>query len=186
MLFHQLFEHRKACVGFVWLSVGGYQLLFQTSEAIYFLKWAIPGLAFFIFVFLKQLEIYKICQWRDDNCRPLVLEATALPTAPQLLPFGVNKSYSSAGTLCLLRHSFPICLQLPFLFSCVTDRDWTRNQRTLTYFVRDRITVWLTSCSTGFDSTKLVNLYLIHYKQSSWIRTSQTGGQPYSDTSLMK
>ena len=41
----------------------------------------------------------------------------------------------------------------------------------------------LTSCLTGSDSTKLVYLYLIQYKQSSWILTSQTGGQSYSDTS---
>ena len=40
-----------------------------------------------------------------------------------------------------------------------------------------------TSCLTGLDSTKLVNLYLIQYKKSNWILTSQTGGQPYSDTS---
>ena len=53
-------------------------------------------------------------------------------------------------------------------------------QRTLTYFVRLSITVWLTSCLTGLDSTKLVNLFLIQHKQSSWILTSQTGGQLYS------
>ena len=36
---------------------------------------------------------------------------------------------------------------------------------------------------TGLDSTKLVILYLIQQKQSSWILTSQTGGHLYSDTS---
>ena len=51
-------------------------------------------------------------------------------------------------------------------------------QRTLTYFVRESITVWLISCLSGLDSTKLVNLYLIQHEQSS-----QTGGQPYIDTS---
>jgi len=40
-------------------------------------------------------------------------------------------------------------------------------QRTLTYFVRGGITVRVTSCLTGLDSTKLVNLYLIQQKQSS-------------------
>ena len=44
----------------------------------------------------------------------------------------------------------------------------------------------LTSCLTGSDSTKLVYLYLIQYKQSSWILTSQPGGQSYSDTSPYK
>ena len=31
----------------------------------------------------------------------------------------------------------------------------------------------------NLDSTKLVNLYLIQHKQSSWILTSQTGGHWY-------
>ena len=47
---------------------------------------------------------------------------------------------------------------------------------------RGSITIWLTSCLTGLDSTKLVNLYLIQHKLNSWILTIQTGGQPYSDT----
>ena len=59
-------------------------------------------------------------------------------------------------------------------------------QRTLTYFERGSITVPLTSCLTGLDSTKLVNLYLIQHKQSSWILNIQTGGQSYSDTSPYK
>ena len=37
--------------------------------------------------------------------------------------------------------------------------------RTLTYFLRGSITVQLTSCLTGLDLTKLVNLYLILHKQ---------------------
>ena len=56
-------------------------------------------------------------------------------------------------------------------------------QRTLTYFIRGSIIAWLTSCLTGLDSTKLVNLYQIQHKQSRWILTSETGGQPYNDTS---
>ena len=51
---------------------------------------------------------------------------------------------------------------------------------------RGSITVCLTSCLTGLDSTILVNNYVIQHKQSSWIVTSQTGGQPYSDTSTYK
>ena len=47
------------------------------------------------------------------------------------------------------------------------------------------ITVWLT-CLTFLDWTKLVNLYLIQQKQSGWILTGQTGGQPYSNTSPYK
>ena len=53
------------------------------------------------------------------------------------------------------------------------------SQRTLTYFVKGCITVQLTSCLTGLDSTKLVNLYLVQHKQSSWIQTNKTGGQLY-------
>ena len=46
--------------------------------------------------------------------------------------------------------------------------------------------VWLNSCWTGLDLTKLVYLYPIQHKQNSWILTSQTGGQPYSDFSHYK
>ena len=57
-------------------------------------------------------------------------------------------------------------------------------QRTLTNFVRGRsITVRMTSCLTGLESTKLLNFYLIQHKQSSRILNSQTGGHPYSDAS---
>ena len=55
-------------------------------------------------------------------------------------------------------------------------------QKTLTYFGRGSITVWLTSCLTGYDLTKLVNLCLIQHKQSSRLLTSQTWGQSYNDT----
>ena len=56
----------------------------------FFLKWAIPSLFFFIFVFSVQLTVnnvqYKFGRWLDSNHGPLVLEATALPTEPQPLP----------------------------------------------------------------------------------------------------
>ena len=45
------------------------------------------------------------------------------------------------------------------------------------------ITVRLTSCLTGLDLAEQVNLLLIKSKQSSWIQTSQKGGQLYIDTS---
>ena len=72
-------------------------------------------------------------------------------------------------------------------------------QRPLTIW--GSITVQLTSCLTGLDSTKKVNMFLIQHKQSDWIQTicfaydelkpfdlfgqiqtSQIVGQPYSDT----
>ena len=51
------------------------------------------------------------------------------------------------------------------------------------FLCKGTITVWLTSCLTGLDLTKQVNLLLIQHKQSSWIQTNKTGRQPYSDTS---
>ena len=57
-------------------------------------------------------------------------------------------------------------------------------QRTLTYFLRGSITVLrLNFCLTGFDLAKRVNVLWIKHKQSSWILTSLTTGQLYSDTS---
>ena len=55
-------------------------------------------------------------------------------------------------------------------------------QRTLAHFVSGSITVQLTSCLAGLDSTKQVNMLLIQQKQISRIQTKQTG-QSYSDTS---
>ena len=68
-------------------------------------------------------------------------------------------------------------LNLPYLLA------WRCIHWTLNYFVRGSIAVWLTSCWATLDSTKLVNLYLIHHKQSSWIQIGQTQGQPYRQTS---
>ena len=53
----------------------------------YFLKWAIPGLFFFIFVFSInswQKQVFNI--WLDSNRGQLVSDATALLTEPQPLP----------------------------------------------------------------------------------------------------
>ena len=44
-------------------------------------------------------------------------------------------------------------------------------QKILTYFIRGKITVRLTSCLTGLDWNK----------QSYWIQTRKSGGQLYSD-----
>ena len=62
------------------------------AKKLTYLKWAIQGPFFFIFVFSKQLVIakqmfyIKMCQRLDLNCGPLVSGATALPTEPQPLP----------------------------------------------------------------------------------------------------
>ena len=50
--------------------------------------------------------------------------------------------------------------------------------RLLTYFVIGSIPLQLVDCFTGLDSTKQVNLLSIQYKQSSCIKTSETGCQP--------
>ena len=41
------------------------------------------------------------------------------------------------------------------------------NQRTLTYFVRGKITVWLTSCLTGKDLAQQANLFIVSIQQNS-------------------
>ena len=59
---------------------------------------------------------------------------------------------------------------LHLFFTASSTSDFTGevgvNQRTLTDFVRGSITALLTSCLTGLDSTKQVNLLLIQLKQS--------------------
>ena len=65
----------------------------QRSKTVFF-KWATPGLFFFIFrLFNTQLTVHNncsilinFCRWLDSNRRPLVSEATTLPTEPQPLP----------------------------------------------------------------------------------------------------
>ena len=59
-------------------------------------------------------------------------------------------------------------------------------QRTLTYFIRGSITVWLTSCLTDQDSAALLLLIQIDIYKFGRIQTSQTRGQPYSETSPYK
>ena len=54
--------------------------------------------------------ITKLYQWLDLNCRPLVMEATALPTEPQLLPTLLSVLHTcdfwvSICTTCLCRCS---------------------------------------------------------------------------------
>ena len=56
-------------------------------------------------------------------------------------------------------------------------------QRTLTHFKRRRIPVWQTSCLTGLDSAALLMLNQQQIYLFGQIKSSQTGGQQYSDTS---
>ena len=70
----------------------------------------VPGLFFFIFRLFNTVFITviskKYCQWLDSNRGSLVLDATALPTAPQLLPHPLSLSIS-----------FFLYLFLPTLYS---------------------------------------------------------------------
>ena len=57
---------------------------------------AIPSLFFFIFVFSKQLTVnvqYKFLPMTGFEPRTLESEATALPTDPQPLPYGVSNHF---------------------------------------------------------------------------------------------
>ena len=56
-------------------------------------------------------------------------------------------------------------------------------QRTLTYFIRWSMTVWLTSSLISLDLAKQLNLKIVWVQQNSSIPTSQIGGNPYNDTS---
>ena len=59
-------------------------------------------------------------------------------------------------------------------------------EKTLIYFVRESISVWLISSLTGLDLAKQENLMLIKHMQNNRMQTSLTGGQLNSDTSLTK
>ena len=66
------------------------------------------------------------------------------------------------------------------VFDPMTRISWIRaKQRIFTCFVMESMTVRLTSCLTGLDSTNQVDLLEIFMWQCNWILTSQTGGQPY-------
>ena len=53
---------------------------------------------------------------------------------------------------------------------------FTFNQRGRSYYVRESITVQLTSCFIRLDSTKQVNLFLMFMQQCNLIQSRQTGG----------
>ena len=66
-----------------------YEYEFESNSYVFF-KGAIPGLLFFILVFLIYLTENNVqcifCLWLDSNRGPLVSELTALPSEPQPLP----------------------------------------------------------------------------------------------------
>ena len=45
------------------------------------------------------------------------------------------------------------------------------------------MTVQLTSCLDGLDSTKQINLLFFNISKATQFQTGKTGGQPYRDTS---
>ena len=91
------------------------------SLSLFCKKWAIPGLFFFIFVFTIQLvviecSIYKFCQWLESNRKSLVLEVTALPTAPQPMPETHNITTDILNYIFALLHTI---FTNPFFFLSV-------------------------------------------------------------------
>ena len=64
-------------------KTGSISMWVEARLRSYFLNGVISSL---FFVLLIQLTVYKNCWWLDLNCRPLELEATALPTELQPLP----------------------------------------------------------------------------------------------------
>ena len=62
----------------------------HAGHSIYFFKWAIPGLFFFIFVSSTQLTVnkcaIKVCRCLDSNRGSLASEATALPLSHNHCP----------------------------------------------------------------------------------------------------
>ena len=77
-------------------------------------------------------------------------------------------------------YSFFVVVNPSFKFNCTLKlSDTTTGEYLLSLLLRGSIIVQLISCFTSLDSNK----FLILHKQSNRIQTSQTGCQPYSDTS---
>ena len=75
-----------------------WQLQHQNQSALLFLFLNHPR-PLFIFVFLMQLIVYKICQWLDSSS--LVSKATVLPTAARPLP-KITFFWIIVAKLCLI------------------------------------------------------------------------------------
>ena len=87
---------------------------------MFFLKWAIFGLFFFIFVFSIQLTVnnvqYNFRQWLILNLGPLESEATNLTTEPQPLPaYGIVWTVG-VSLLCKRLFYQPLCHNQPMSF----------------------------------------------------------------------
>ena len=98
----------------------------------------------------------------------------------RLWDFSSNRSTMLLGTLWPQRR-YTSTTFFCFGATSVMIFDQCSKQRTLT--MAGSITLWLTPCLTGLHWTKQLKLLLIQHKQSSWIQTNKTRGQPYSYTS---
>ena len=87
------------------------------------------------------------------------------------MPKQLRKFTKDSGQICWTIGPM-LTLHFILLKSSVDSSSRGREQRTLTYFVRGSITVWLTSCWNGLDLAKQVNLFLIKRKSNSWIQTN--------------
>ena len=107
------------------------------------------------------------------------------PFQPTLVPFNVRLFHK-----CISRRSLYFLLQVVFLKSLsfgwsstsVTSKE--KNKPDNTYYLRESITVRLTSCLFCLYSAALLILNLQQLCLFGQIQTSQTWGQPYSDTSV--
>ena len=95
----------------------------QNGRKCFYLKWAIPGLFFFIFIFSTQLTknkcLIKVCRRLDSNRGSLVSKAAALPTEPQPLPLCCI-TILFANSLVYWPHFFSVSTTTLFTFSLVS------------------------------------------------------------------
>ena len=169
----------------------------QTTISFFFKKWAIPGLFFFIFVFSIQLTVsvlYKSLPMTGFELRTYGVgsnRSTNWVKAFRSLNYlQVSSIFQTLRTtICWTRRTTrrnwksvqcSTTRRRTSAWSCTTSHPRISilpapqvTNRAEDLFVRRSITVRLTSCLTGLDSIKRVNLFLIQHKQSSWIQTSR-------------
>ena len=115
--------------------------------------------------FVRKFLPSKVAQ-SSHTYRPYLINAKATETIEP-------SKFFHPSTSCRANKQKFIHLRHPGIFgssqNSLCKQPWFDDfgQKTLAYFIRGSITVCLSSCLTGLDLTKLVNLYLIHPKQSS-------------------
>ena len=116
--------------------------------------------------------------FRYSLVRNLFLNGPSRSTLSTWLSVVLNDNKYWPNNKAIWSHCLCGLAPMTSMFSLVREHSLTLLREVSLY---DWPPVWLV-----LDSTNLVNLYLIQHKQSSWILTSQTGGQLYSETSPYK